>query len=294
VNGNQFINNWSAGQAGSAQLSEDRPVQSGNTTVTDDLTFTNNVFTNVPWCFNIGALDDICNNGGNSGYTKCTNNGESRRALFRNNLCVITKQTASGSPLWYGANMTSDHTDSVWENNTFLASDGGASMEAFSMQVATGSCQYGSYKYGTQSNIWWYNNVVNDYTFQCGNYFVSGNTPYAADTWIRWYMGAPDASGVNDIDTRIQGNIFYNLANESLAWVSPQPPNNYTQNAQSGITFDGNSQLTAPTNWVNGTSTVNYTGRPWAGSGMYWPAILAAQSGATNLVGSAGMIAGKH
>ena len=236
---NQIENVWAGGQTGFAIVLTVRSSQSGDVSVVNDITVTNNTLKNVVAGFNTLAADDQC---GNSSYPNCHNAGSQDRWYIANNQITFYDPKQPGGfknsmlalmPGWNNfTNTQGQIRDLVFQHNTGVA-------------VASTPCWDSVYfSAGGQSpplnnltnNIWLLDNVFCRQPF--GDWGLQGTAG------LTQYMGYPGAPPY-DLTQRFYGNVLYAPPGEKLQSF---PPHNYATTVP--FTYvdpaNGNYQLLSP------------------------------------------------
>ena len=188
---NKIENVWAGGQNGYAIVLTVRSSQSGDVSVVNDITVTNNTLKNVVAGFNTLAADDQC---GNSTYPNCHNAGSQDRWYIANNQITFYDPKQPGGfknsmlalmPGWNNfANAQGQIRDVVFQHNTGVA-------------VASTPCWDSVYfSAGGQSpplnnltnNIWLLDNVFCRQPF--GDWGLQGTSG------LTQYMGYPSTSAL--------------------------------------------------------------------------------------------------
>ena len=234
---NVLQNIWVAGQTGFAFNIKVATSSSGNIAVTDDITITNNVIKNASSGVDFLPHDPYC-----AQTPGCTNPGEVKRVVIRNNLFLLgdTRQPNYGNGYAMGMLINPhDATDLVFQHNTVVPPPN------------LGYCKFSVYfgaptpaVYPLTHNVWILDNVF------CRQIDGGGSNGYIGqfpNTFSR-YMGDP-APPQPPLQPRFLGNVFYAPTGDKVYQI---PPHNYT----STIPFKyvnpsiGDYQLSIP-NWTD-------------------------------------------
>ncbi len=232
---NTIENEWKAGQNGYAITLTVRSSQSGDISVVNDVTITNNILKNVTAGINTLAADDQC---ANSTYYLCKNAGSQDRWNIKNNLVTFYDPRIAG-----GGNNALIMFNGGWDNigkkagvmrdvvvqhNTTVAA---ASAPCWDSAFFSVGGQVPPLKNLTR-NIWILDNVL------CGQPF--GDWGLQGTSGITQYMGDPGPVG-----PRFKGNVMYvPVGTKVQAW----PLHNYATTIPFSFVdpAHGNYQLTSP------------------------------------------------
>ncbi len=252
VTGNTMENTWVSGQTGSSVLFTIRTSQSGNLAVVDDITFENNMLTNVDQGMGTLEQDDQCN--AQDGYPQCTNPGESKRVKIYDNLFLLRPSQDSyqhaGIELDGGNTLDVGLTDYVFQHNTVLMSDQSPLWRSvgFSLAQMSWGCSPPQ-GYSSTHNVWILDNALTQQPDgDCG--FVST----FGITGLGYYMGDP-----SPMSPRFFGNAIF------------APGTSYTYPANNDVTTTpftfvnpqgGNYELLVP-DWTD-TTDGKVSGIDWA------------------------------
>ncbi len=234
ASGNIMENTWLSAQTGSSVLFTIRTSQSGNIAVVDDITFQNNLLTNVDAGFNTLEKDDQC--GASYGYPNCTNPGEARRIQIYDNL-VLLRPVADGAH-HMGIALAANLIDVVFQHNTVLMSDGSSCFESlyFNSQQSWPWPPTLSYTH----NVWVLDNAL------CRQ--PTGDWGGQGTTGLTYYMGDPAPLAPRFLGNvmfvpsgdRLQSFPVHNYATMvSLTYVSPQNTDYQLLSPQWTDTSDG-------------------------------------------------------
>lgn len=200
---NTIENVWKNGQNGFAIVLTVRSVQSGDVTVINDVTVTNNVLKNVAAGFNTLAQDDTC---GAPAYTRCHNAGSQNRWYIANNLIQFYDPDALGGIRNLGVQFNNGRDringkdgmlrNVVFEHNTTVPAASKPCWRAISFSSAPAKPPYEH----LTDNLWIVDNVL------CQP--PSGDFSLQGMTAITNYMGFPNTPP-NDLAQRFRGNLIY-------------------------------------------------------------------------------------
>jgi hypothetical protein len=216
---NTIENVWAnAGQNGYAIVLTIRSSQSGDISVVNDITVTNNVLKNVVRGFNTLGKDDAC--WAKGGYPDCHNPGSQDRWYIANNLIQFYDPTLLGGlpnlafALGGGTDNINGHVpgvlrDVVIQHNTTISA---ASTPCW-FAVLFGATTPPPWPRLTD-NIWILDNVF------CRQ--PSGDNSFQGTAGLTQYMGAFNAPS-RDLDKRFTGNVMYVSAGNQ---VQTFPPHN--------------------------------------------------------------------
>ena len=198
--GNLIENVWAGGQLGFAIVLTPRSGQSGDFTVVNDVTITNNILKNVVSGVNTLASDDNCGPGG--GYPSCLVPGTQDRWNISNNLITFFDPALPGGQrnLILGLNPGTNRftgkpgalRDVVFQHNTAIPP---ASSPCWNAIYFSGSGQKPPFSNLT-NNIWILDNVL------CRQ--PTGDWGLQGTTGLTQYMGSPAP-----LDARYKGNVMY-------------------------------------------------------------------------------------
>lgn len=252
VDGNIMENNWYAGQTGYSIIFTVRSCQTGDFTVIEDVTFTNNLILNSIQGFNLLDKDDGC---GIPPYEQCHSAGQLRRVFVGNNLMTMYDPNLPGGrraprqsisvPIKFERgidrldnNKQGTITDVVFQHNTFVP-------------PPNDNCSYGPYFPNSEQppvhpisdNLWMIDNVFcKQPNGQQG--FSGTNGAYGLD----WYMKYPTLPPNDDLH-RFTGNVMQK-ANDNYAYR--WPVGNIVTTSANPVAYvdpaSGNYQLASP-NW---------------------------------------------
>ncbi len=240
VDGNTMENVWANGQNGFAIVLTVRSYQSGDISVVNDITVTNNLLKNVVAGFNTLAQDDVC---GTSTGPNCHNAGSQTRWNIANNLILFYDPTALGGlrnvgiMLNGGQDRINGHPgvprDIVFQHNTLIPAPGHPCWNSIFFSDAP-------VQNPDTQNIWLLDNVF------CRQ--PSGDNGWQGTTGLNAYMGLPSASPY-DLTQRFYGNVMLVQSGDK---VQVFPPHNYATTLP--FTYvnstSGNYQLVNP-NWTD-------------------------------------------
>lgn len=191
VSGNIFENNWFADQWGFAVVLTVRTSDSGNVAVVNDLTFENNLLTNVAAGFNSLAHDDQCKL---PHAPFCNKTGEARRWKISNNLIQLRSATAPGGLRPLAFSVANGLADVVFLHNTVVPAPGTSCFASVYFRVDSGQ-KWPLAESGTR-NFWINDNVL------CqpptGDYGGRGTEG------LEIYMGDPPP-----VEKRFAGNVIF-------------------------------------------------------------------------------------
>jgi hypothetical protein len=191
VSGNVFENNWLAAQFGFAIVLTVRTSDSGNIAVVDDITFENNLLTNVASGFSSGARDDLCK------FTRapmCNNPGEARRWKIANNLIQLRDANAPGGRRPLALQLAPGLADVAIMHNTVVPATGTSCWGSIYFPVEGGS----RWPLASSSthNVWILDNVLcRPPTGDYGGQGIVG---------LGYYMGDPEP-----VEKRFAGNVIF-------------------------------------------------------------------------------------
>ena len=193
VDSNILEGNWTAAQYGHAVLFDVITSQSGNNAVVDDITFTNNVLKNVESGFASNATDFTCK------LPACTNVGEVKRIVIKNNLLLLRPKNATYSPIPQEFKISANQSDFVFQHNTTTTLDGSSctNSEYFTL---TGGTPYPKPPFSATTNLWILDNV------ECQQ--PTGDWQIQGTAGLTVYMGAPGTPPY-DLTQRFYGNVMY-------------------------------------------------------------------------------------
>ncbi len=197
---NTIENVWAAGQMGYAIVLTVRSSQSGDFSVVNDITVTNNVLKNVVAGVNTLAKDDQC---GIAPYTACKNAGSQDRWYIADNQITFYDPTLPGGArnlmigFQPGIDRPNNNTQGVMRDVVFQHNTG--------VSAASTPC-WSSVYFGAGSlkppftnltqNIWLLDNAL------CRQ--PTGDWGLQGTTGLTQYMGVP-----GPVDTRFRGNVMY-------------------------------------------------------------------------------------
>ena len=199
---NVIENVWAAGQIGFAIVLTVRSGQSGDFTVINDITITNNVLKNVVSGFNTLAKDDRC---GPVGHPQCKNAGSQDRWNISNNLILFYDPTQPGGKRNVGlaVNGGNDQINGVrgalrgvvFQHNTMVAAAGSPCWNSVYFSASGQKPPFSK----LTNDIWILDNVLcKQPTGDGGQRGVNGLTQY---------MGASENSV--GLDNRFYGNVMF-------------------------------------------------------------------------------------
>jgi hypothetical protein len=217
---NTIENVWNAGQNGYAIVLTVRSSQSGDISVVNDVTITNNLLKNVVSGFTSLAKDDQC---GNSTYPNCHNAGSQDRWYIADNLITFYDPTIPGGyrNQAIGFNPGIDRPnggiqgvmqDVVFQHNTMIPAASTPCWTTVYFAVASG--QKPPFNNLT-NNIWILDNVL------CRQ--PSGDWGLQGTSGLTQYMGDPSTPPY-DLTQRFYGNVMYVPSGDK---VQSFPPANY-------------------------------------------------------------------
>ena len=240
---NQIENVWAGGQNGYAIVLTVRSSQSGDVSVVNDITITNNTLKNVVAGFNTLAADDQC---GNSSYPNCHNPGSQDRWYIANNQITFYDPKLPGGfrnsmlalmPGWN--NLTSTQAqirDVVFQHNTGVSAASTPCWDPVYFSAGNQSPPLNN----LTNNIWLLDNVFCRQPF--GDWGLQGTNG------LTQYMGYPSTPPY-DLTQRFYGNVLYAPPGEKLQSF---PPHNYATTVP--FTYvdpaKDNDQLLSP-NWTD-------------------------------------------
>lgn len=202
ISGNIMENTWVSAQTGSSVLFTVRTSQSGNIAVVDDVTFENNVLTNVDSGFNTLEQDDQCN--AQDGYPQCNNPGESRRVKIYDNLILLRPSLDTyhhmGIVIDGGNAVDAGLTDYIFQHNTVLMSDQSTLPTSifYSLPQLSWGCSPPP-NFSSSHNLWILDNALaQEPDGDCGFVGAMGVPGLA------YYMGDP-----NPMSPRFFGNAIF-------------------------------------------------------------------------------------
>jgi Putative Ig domain len=249
VDGNTMENVWLNGQNGFSVVLTVRSAQSGDVTVVNDITFTNNILKNVAAGFNTIAKDDGC---GTTSYPNCHNAGSQTRWYIVNNLVTFRDPSLPGGIRNVGIQfnggrdrITGDSAyikDVVFQHNTFVPPAWGCWNAVFfsdapPIPVVT-------------QNVWLLDNVF------CRQ--PTGDNGWQGIMGIAIYMGQPSTPPY-DVLQRFEGNVMYVPSTDEVQiWLASNLA------TATNFTFDSNSQLVTP-NYAASTTDGNQAGYSFTG-----------------------------
>jgi hypothetical protein len=215
---NVIENVWAAAQMGFAVVLTVRPSQSGDFSVVNDVTITNNVLKNVVSGFNTLAKDDACGPGGP--YPNCKNGGSQDRWYIANNLILFYDPTIPGGArnLMLGISPGLDRNnnnqlgtlrDVVFQHNTAVPSASGVCWN--SVFFSAGGLKP-PFNRDLTYNLWIVDN--NECRQPTGDWGLQGTAG------LTQYMGNPAP-----LDARYKGNVMYVPAGDK---VQTFPVHNYS------------------------------------------------------------------
>ncbi len=242
---NVIQNVWANGQNGFAIVLTIRSYQSGDISVVNDITVTNNVLNNVVSGFNTLAKDDLCTLPG------CHNAGSQDRWYIGNNLMVFYNPSAQGGLRNNAIQVNGGQDkingtlgvlrDVVFQHNTTIPAAGHPCWDPIFFSDAP-------IQNPDSMNLWFLDNVL------CRQPF--GDNGWQGTSGLTNYMGMPNASPY-DLPARYYGNVMYVPSGDRLYTF---PPANYATTV--AFTYvnpgAGNYQLLTP-NWTD-TSDGNIAG----------------------------------
>lgn len=205
VDGNTMENVWLNGQNGFSIVLTVRSAQSGDVTVINDITVTNNILKNVAAGFNTLAKDDAC---GSASYARCKNAGSQARWYIANNLITFRDPTLPGGirNLALQVNggvdrMTTPPTvgvlrDVVFQHNTTVSAASTSCWNSIIFNSAPARPPYAE----LTNNIWILDNVL------CRQ--PTGDFGLQGGSGLMQYMGASTAPS-RDLDKRFSGNVMF-------------------------------------------------------------------------------------
>ena len=215
---NKIENVWAGGQNGYAIVLTVRSSQSGDVSVVNDITITNNTLKNVVAGFNTLAADDQC---GNSTYPNCHNAGSQDRWYIANNQITFFDPTLPGGykssmlsliPGWDKfAGAQRQMRDVVFQHNTGVSA---ASTPCWDPVYFSAGSQTPPLNNLT-NNIWVLDNVLCRQPF--GDWGLQGTNG------LTQYMGYPSTPPY-DLTQRFYGNVMYAAPGDA---VQTFPPHNY-------------------------------------------------------------------
>jgi hypothetical protein len=234
---NTIENVWANGQNGFAIVLTVRSSQSGDISVVNDVTITNNVLKNVVSGFNTLAKDDAC--GATWGYPNCHNSGSQDRWYIANNLMTFYDPTSLGG-LRNEALMVNGGQDRIavvpgvlrdvvfQHNTTVSAASTPCWMSIFFSDAPIQN--------PVTSNIWILDNAL------CRQ--PSGDNSFQGTSGLTQYMGYPSTPPY-DLTRRYYGNVMYVPRADK---VQVFPPHNYATTVPFAFVNPaaGNFQLLTP------------------------------------------------
>ncbi len=232
--GNTIENVWAHGQNGFAIVLTIRSYQSGDISVVDDVTVTNNVLKNVVAGFNTLAADDVC--GAPSG-SKCSNAGSQNRWYIANNLIQFYDPTLPGGIRNLGLQINGGQDrmhgkagvlrNMVFEHNTMVSA---ASKPCWNSIFFSSAPQTPPYEELT-NNLWILDNVL------CRQ--PSGDFGLQGSAGLTNYMGYPNTPP-NDLSQRFHGNVMYVVPGDK---AQPFPPHNWSTSKPFQFTDPGSGNF---------------------------------------------------
>ena len=213
---NTIENVWAQAQNGFAIVLTVRSAQSGDLTVVNDITVTNNILKNVVSGFNSLAKDDTC--GATWGYPNCHSSGSQTRWYIANNLITFYDPALPGGLRNMMLMVNGGHDrpndalgmlhDVVFQHNTAIS-------------AASTPCSYSLFFSDSPvhnpvtNNIWILDNVL------CRQ--PTGDNGWQGTTGLTTYMGLPGTPPY-DLTQRYYGNVMYVPLGDK---VQTFPPHNY-------------------------------------------------------------------
>ncbi|MGC2112654.1 MAG: MBG domain-containing protein, partial [Candidatus Korobacteraceae bacterium] len=249
ISGNTLENTWVSGQLGFSVDLTVRTSQSGNLAVVDDITFENNLLTNVDAGWSMISYDELCN--AQDGYPNCTNPGEAKRWKIYDNLLLMS--TANDGSHHWAFSVGPNQTDAVIQHNTVLMQDQSTCGEAFyfnSLQ-SWGWPPPQSYTH----NLWILDNAL------CRQ--PTGDNGGQGTDGMTYYMGDPAP-----LATRYWGNVMFVPSGDR---VQSWPAHNYATTVPFVYQNPANGDyiLQSPY-WTDTTDGKE--------SGIDWPSLLEAST----------------
>jgi hypothetical protein len=218
--GNTIENVWAAAQAGYAVVLTVRSSQSGDFSVVNDVTITNNVIKNSVSGFNALAKDDTC---GTPSYPNCQNAGSQDRWYIANNLLTFYDPTLPGGLRNVGLAFSrgidrpnggtlGTNRDIVFQHNTMVSTP--ATPCWASIYFSAGGQKYPASN--VTNNVWILDNVL------CRQ--PNGDDGLKDVAGLKMYVGDPSLPP-NDVTQRYYGNVMYVPSDNKVVVF---PPHNYS------------------------------------------------------------------
>jgi len=215
---NIIENVWAHGQGGFAVQLTVRSGQSGDITVINDITITNNIFKNVVSGINMLGKDDLCG----KGFPNCNNAGSQDRWVIANNLFTFYDPTTLGGlrNLGFGLSGGFDRINGnvpgmlrnvVIQHNTTIAAASTPCWNSIYFGIPPG--QKPPYS-RVSNNIWILDNAL------CRQ--PTGDNQQQGMTGLTQYMVDP-STPPNDLARRFYGNVMYVASGNQ---VQSFPPHN--------------------------------------------------------------------
>ena len=208
---NTIENVWAAAQTGTAVLLTVRSGQSGNISVVNDITLTNNVLKNVVSGFVGLAVDGTC---ASPLYPNCTNAGSQDRWNITNNLIVFYNPSLPGGYKNYGIifapgidrvhNKPGVMRDVVFQHNSMIPAASTSCRGSVFFSVPRGDKLPLS---NITHNIWVLDNVM------CNE--PTGDDEQQGTSGLTQYMGMP-SSPPYDVTRRFYGDVMYVPSNNKI------------------------------------------------------------------------------